>query len=362
MTTATPTARVSRDARLDLLRGLTILLVVLGHVIMYSVSRPASVVTPAWVFVENVIWAFHMPLFAYLSGWAMSLGRAPDSARFLVARLRSVMLPYAAWTMVALVFALSGFWRAMSPVPGTMIGAFSTVDLTALPGLLDFYWFLPAIFGCYALWWLAHRSAHRDAWMIAIAIAAVVIHTYLSGSGSLTLLLEITWLFPFFAIGAITKAHFDRIHPAVWVSIAAVFAGGVWLQWPIVSGVPSRLPGRISSWLVASGLHGTVILPRVLPGLITYATAACGVALFVSMFGVLARTGLAAPSAAVGKRSLGIYVTHPLFAALLIGAGVTSVAVVAVVASTLSLAAVFALGATRPTALVFLGAPSRARG
>lgn len=61
-----------RDTRIDFLKGIAILLVVLGHIIDGNMAQ--GVIHGEWLnYLYNAIYLFHMPLFFVLSGMALAL-------------------------------------------------------------------------------------------------------------------------------------------------------------------------------------------------------------------------------------------------------------------------------------------------
>lgn len=97
-----------RDATIDILKGLLIYFVVLGHVIQYS-----GVVD----FFDNAlykfIYSFHMPLFAMISGYLLynSLSHYPVK-KVLLSRLKTLIIPIIVWS--TLEWMLRDVWTLIS--------------------------------------------------------------------------------------------------------------------------------------------------------------------------------------------------------------------------------------------------------
>lgn len=94
---------------LDTARGFALFLVVVGH----SVSPPIRNNASWGEFLYNLIYAFHMPFFVFLSGYGFSLAekRYADEApgSFLRRKAGAFLVPYAVWNFVVyLVFILAG--------------------------------------------------------------------------------------------------------------------------------------------------------------------------------------------------------------------------------------------------------------
>lgn len=115
-----------RDDRIDILKGIAIFMVVLGHI-----QPPQKVV--------DFIYAFHMPLFMFLSGCTfygsfqkrlknMDAWRA--FVQYMLVRIRSLLLPFAAWSMLRSLF----YKQSLNPV-------------LSMQTHFDALWFLPTLFG-----------------------------------------------------------------------------------------------------------------------------------------------------------------------------------------------------------------------
>ena len=66
--------RIKREKWLDALKGVAIILVVIGHIIDGNLAK--GTLTSMWVrYIYNGIYLFHMPLFFTLSGMAYALSK-----------------------------------------------------------------------------------------------------------------------------------------------------------------------------------------------------------------------------------------------------------------------------------------------
>lgn len=87
----------SRDISLDIMKGIAIVLVVIGHVI--TAVRPADYkYDPVFRF----CYSFHMPLFIFISGWLTGC-KSDDKIRkrsWILNRFYRLMIPYMIWTAV----------------------------------------------------------------------------------------------------------------------------------------------------------------------------------------------------------------------------------------------------------------------
>ena len=114
----------------DILKGLAILLVVVGHM-----EYAEGTANPG----RMLIYSFHMPLFFMLAGYtaALSLSRNPNLLKFISRRFLSVMVPYFCWLLAL-------------PCIYVTTGGISHYSLhSACMGILSGWgqwWFLPCLF------------------------------------------------------------------------------------------------------------------------------------------------------------------------------------------------------------------------
>jgi len=118
----------SRDARIDVARGLGILLVVLGHNDLFHHRFQDA---------YRAVYLFHVPLFFFLSGYVF---KPADGARFLRRTGLRLLLPFVAVSAGAgaLYIALRG-WSVGDVIAGIAWGTGNTLPWDPL-------WFLPALF------------------------------------------------------------------------------------------------------------------------------------------------------------------------------------------------------------------------
>ena len=86
----------SRLYWLDIAKGITILLMVIGHT-----SIPSAL--------SNFIWAFHMPLFFIASGWTTNWGKT-DSIGFTKKKIRTLFVPFLVYSLVVLLIQIPQGW------------------------------------------------------------------------------------------------------------------------------------------------------------------------------------------------------------------------------------------------------------
>ncbi|WNR43507.1 acyltransferase family protein [Paenibacillus roseipurpureus] len=87
-----------RNLELDALKGLAILLVIIGHAIQYNISDFKT--NPFF----NFIYSFHMPLFIFISGiisyFTVSIESIGDSLNVLAKKFKTLVIPFLSWYFI----------------------------------------------------------------------------------------------------------------------------------------------------------------------------------------------------------------------------------------------------------------------
>lgn len=109
----------TRNQWIDIAKGITIILMVLGH---SSLPRPIS----------NFIWSFHMPLFFIASGWMTNWDKY-SFAEFLGRKFKSLLIPFLCYSAIVLL------WRELTIGGGITTWLQNGWDGYAL-------WFIPVLF------------------------------------------------------------------------------------------------------------------------------------------------------------------------------------------------------------------------
>lgn len=315
----------------DAARGVAIVLVVIGHVVVGLYQR--GIVSEAlFAAVYQRIYAFHMPVFFAISGMFVTatLARATVPA-FLRSRLKRLFWPMVLWTYLFIAMKVAAGSLANSPA--------APEDLLVLPvpGYLHL-WFLWALL-LIQLSLLAARPLLVGGRFPPAALALLM------AVGLVTALMPMTpmmahWIgvalraAPYFALG-IVLGHLtplERMPRGARLALAAVFVLVV-AAWPVLSGIRPLQLG-LSMLLTLAFLAVLAGLGNAAPG------------------------RLAAGAVALGRASMVIYLAHTIFAAALREAlaavGITDVA--------LHVALGTGIGLVGPLALLWLARQTRTAG
>jgi len=255
-----PTAR-RRDPRIDAIRAVAIVLVMLGH------ARGIPDVF------QRLVFSFHVPLFFLLSGWlAVAHGRAQGDLAFVSRLARSLLLPYLGFFLAAYAYWLAtrniggkalrwGELPWWDPLQGALAG--SGPGLYVQPAL----WFLPALFvTALAFRGLARRLPARWIALGAIGLCCAWIAAIVPLPARLPWSLDVLPVsLCFYALGAALAAHgrtLARVFPA-WAALLLVAA---WLPLAWFNGrvdIDLLRFGSSAFAFVAAALLGTAVAIQV---------------------------------------------------------------------------------------------------
>ncbi|MFD5214961.1 acyltransferase family protein [Microbacterium sp. NPDC058345] len=333
-TTARRGADISRalerhDRRIgwmDLLRGLSILLVVLHHstqIVAYRIDE-----VPAFFeFLSAFFAPFRMPMLMFLSGLLVAGSLKAPTGPYIWGKVRRIVWPIIVWT---LVYAISERIVGQGDYMPWELGFWNT-----------YLWFMQFIFAYYIIALLIR-------WVPVWAMVAVPFVAMFLIPTELDLLQRFFYLMPFFFLGAFIEKHWDQYARVLDVRLAWSL-----LVIPVAIAVYSGLDDR---WARDSGADG---------GGLWYhpawaAPAMLGILILVRLTASAADVRWLAPVRFVGRYSLIYYVSHyPVFAALgwlAMKAGISNpgVGLVAVFTVTVAISTAFALlGRRMPASLLF---------
>ena len=256
-----------RQQWVDISRGLGIILVVYGHVLLGHFGSDQ----PAWVTAQAAfIYAFHMPLFFMLSGlflWS-SLGR--DG--FLRSRWSQLIYPYFLWSLVTVTLEIVLARYVNSPL--------TTRDALLIPFVpFEQFWFLYALMVCQLVALLAYPR--KSLLMLAAFLGTILLAVV---GGGWIVIRSFEYL-PFVVLGIIGKGAFEELARAPRLR-QLIVAGVAWAVFVLL-------------WV--SGMRWPIFVLGALGGVGTVAFAM-----------LVARSSALG---ALGRASLAIYLLHTIFSA-----------------------------------------------
>lgn len=293
----TPVPADSRNKHLDALRGLAIVLVVVGHAMDIGYGPRGFDLGHA------LIYSFHIPLLAFLSGWATIYSRS-SGLKSIGGRFRTLMVPYLFW-LVAFSAADAAKARSLS-LWFDLIRA-GLLDPFARNGL----WFLYVLFICSVVFTLVRaRWSSTRALVISAFVVSVLSLILLPWPSNWFGLARVGFLYPFLVGGFLIADKIETLRQhrrkVMAYSVVAYVLSAVWFWHGALATVwPTATALR---WMTFpnAGVSQSVVT---LAGFVCAASAILVVTLLVSAVPVRYFQVHGVP-VWLGQRSIGIYATH----------------------------------------------------
>jgi fucose 4-O-acetylase-like acetyltransferase len=190
-----PGIGTARHLWLDASKGVGIILVVYGHQLRAQMA--AVRVDPSWhaPLQDAMIYAFHMPLFFFISGLTIEKSiRRLSAGAFVRSRAISLIYPYVLWTFLSFALAMIGRRYVNNPV------SFEDILSIAWKPLFQ-YWFLYTLFICQVI---AFSVGVRH-WAIALIALITLVQPL---NPQIPIAVETLGSFAFFAAGILVS---DRL-------------------------------------------------------------------------------------------------------------------------------------------------------
>lgn len=279
------TVTAARDIRIDVARGIAIILVILGHCSDELTGHG----------LHHVVYLFHVPLFFFLSGMVL---RAPESVRALPAlvlkKIKRLFVPYVIFGTMFCTFTMRNFAYVIYGTRAMLLRAGSASSL----------WFLPVLFvaGVYCELALLALKKAPSLWLLPAAAVFVAAAAFAP---------ETKWGVPFGADIAFAAAAFmllgylcnnrlpERFRNANPFAVTAAFAA--------LFALCLLIPKDTHGVNMASGEYGHILL--LVP------VALCGIGLTLGVSALLAKVR---PASAVlgyiGRQSMAVFlIQRPLY-------------------------------------------------
>lgn len=292
-----------RNNTVDLLRGVAMMLVVLGHTLTGCIAGAEDTL------LFNFIWSVQMPLFFMISGYVTKYSRQVEGYRELGARLvkltRAYLLPWGVWTFL---------------IRGLLLGEKAYFNLRYLLWHMDAgYWYLTSLWTIAIIFTIVPflvASLHEEKFKYCVFLGIGY------GFGMILLLM----------VGLLAGLSFWNIKLTLYYMLfyfLGVFLGvwdstGIWrncIQWKksiitISCMLYIWILVRINLYYLLDDIVGIVL--RILAGIL-------GCFLLWQMSQCFLKGTLAVATAWIGKNSMGIYVSHYIFLHFLFRNGVYTI-------------------------------------
>ncbi|WP_300266702.1 acyltransferase [Microbacterium sp.] len=314
---------------MDVLRGTSILLVILHHttqIVAYRVDDVPEV----FAFISAFFAPYRMPMLMFLSGLLVAGSLKRPAGEYIWGKVRRILWPIVVWTLVYAAAEMVADPSQVKYMPWEL-GFWNT-----------YLWFMQFIFAYYII---ALVIRWVPIWVVMVVpfAAAFVI------PGDLELLQRFLYLMPFFFLGAFIEKYWNTYARLISARLAWVL-----IVIPVAVAVYSGLD---DIWVRAAGDErggGLWYEPwAAVPAML-------GILILVRLAATIPEVRWLAPVRFVGRYSLIYYVSHyPVFAALgwiAMKVGITNagVGLIVIFSVTVAISTVFALlGRRMPGSLLF---------
>ena len=190
----------------DMLKGVGIILVMLGHA-----SFPEALVTE--------IYTFHMPLFFFLSGYVFSIKKYSNLKDFLTYKAKTLLLPLMVFsifmTIANTIFDIVSKIGYSNVIANLKNNIFDIIFQARGITIVSALWFIGCIFFCQVIFYLILKIAKEDNLKILISINIVfvigVIYRNLINM-NLPYSIDVSLIaILFFGLGYLFKRYFEKI-------------------------------------------------------------------------------------------------------------------------------------------------------
>ena len=233
---------------MDLLKGIAIFMVVMGHVLTICIRD----IDAATLF--KIIGETHMPIFFFISGWFTYKAQADG-------RIRRPDLRRRAMQLIVPMVVVSSLWVLYFPYSGLKSPMAHGFDGLWCAEYKNGYWFTPVLFVIMALYALLAPAILRlrravaavsVTLIISITLYACIEHFLPIRYIGITSALLILQFFPIFMVGAIARQHQDAFMRLIATprAVTGALTAGVALffiiawpwRFPALDGIPFIVP------------------------------------------------------------------------------------------------------------------------
>jgi len=247
-----------KDASIETLRGVAIVMMVAGHVIGHDADAGMRVADDStWRYIYFSFEYVRLPLFTCISGFVYSLH--PVTARtiraFLVGKAHRVLLP------LFFVGTLQFLLRVV--IPGVNHPAQLHEVWRVYVYGTDQFWFLPAIFFIFVIAAALERFRLMHDWKGWLVFLSLVsaFQLLVPMPPRIFSLRGVVYLLPYFILGIGLNRHRDVFRPRVVGVLSLLFFGGVVVHQAALQGmVEVAMPHKMTPLALVVGLTGNALL------------------------------------------------------------------------------------------------------
>ena len=183
-------AEQNRNQLIDIIKGVAILLVVVGHNIQYGSDSSLRITGDFFEYpLFKFIYSFHMPLFALVSGYLCHIRNNEGVLGFLIRKIKAFFVPVLSWVCIEfLIKTIIGL---------QVIDSLKLFVTSFVSQLVYSYWFLWAMLLSSIAIWIFEKYFNCNIWiMIGMIIFSMFIPNKLNSNLYI-------YIFPYFLLGYI---------------------------------------------------------------------------------------------------------------------------------------------------------------
>ena len=273
------------NMRIETLRGLACLLLVLYHVVGADRNYGLRVEDGPVRWVNDALVYLRMPLFIFISGLVYGLRPfTGDSRAFLVGKARRLLIPM---LVVGSLFALL---QALTPGANSSVGPWYLLHVQPVAH----YWFVESAFLVFLVIWSLEREhliRHGKGFLVVLALACAL---YFTTRGWRWFGIEgAIYLMPYFLLGlAFPRFHLESRLAKPWIRLVLATLAIVAV---LAMGMPVPSPDRRTLGVLVAGMSLCLLCLNsgvVIPSLASVGRYSYAIYLFHIFFTASARIGL----------------------------------------------------------------------
>ncbi|AUT04401.1 acyltransferase [Nostoc sp. CENA543] len=277
----------ARLSWVDYAKGIGIFLVVVGHILRGLIN--SSILEPSGLlsFVDNWIYAFHMPLFFFISGLFIQRSLNKPFGDFFIGKLCTIAYPYFLWSLIQGIFQAIGSRYANNN--------FSILNIWKIiyEPLLQF-WFLYTLFAIVIIYAIFYHLKLKPFFFFIFAVILYICQVFNIDFGSWGILYLFRNHAIYFALGAV-------------ISVIDLTSFLMKIR-PLISIYFSLFGYTIVGWVAYFQVTQNIVaIPLI---------AVIGICASVLLASVLDKLNVLKFLHTWGKLSLGIFVAHTLAASV----------------------------------------------
>ncbi|WGV27794.1 acyltransferase family protein [Halotia branconii] len=199
-TVASNTSMQRRLYWVDYAKGIGIFLVVVGHVLRGLLNSSILQPTTLLNFVDSWIYAFHMPLFFFISGLFVQRSLSKPLNSFMLDKVYTIAYPYFIWSVIQGIFQTVGSRYTNKP------SSFTDILKIGYEPIMQF-WFLYTLFAIFLVYGIFNKLKLSPVFFLVFSILIYGLHVLDVSFGPWGVLYLFRRHAIYFALGAVIGSN-----------------------------------------------------------------------------------------------------------------------------------------------------------